>query len=680
MTTPTARQSPAPSRTPTLTGPPIAAAKTPRRSASVFSNDNPFQSGTPHLEPTTYAQAPATAPSKRPPARLTYYTGSASATPRRRSVTPQIKEEPRTSATPEPLLAATSDSRWGRSRYNEPIIPESDQEQGEKEEEEVSEATNSEEEEEDEEETEEEETTEEESEEDVGDDTFQVREMSREISITGDDNEELNPETPVHRSSTPSRSPSPDFGEEFTPEEQLSLEEEQAANGKWDAVDHIYNKHRRQHAPPSATGKLIRFLSWILILSIFSTIGSWYRQEKIEIGYCGFGKAEWSLRQYPDVPEWIHSYLEPICEPCPQHAYCYPSYEMRCEPSFIPVRHPFSVFGLLPLPVTCEPDSEKARRVNSVVQKALEILREQRAKFECREKGRGGGVVIRPEMTVSELKEVISQLRRKGMTDEEFEDLWRGAMPEISGKDEIINSVKGPHHHRKTSSKNDDRPEQGRAIATGELTLTSTSLSRLSLTCSLRRSFRLTLLAYRLPLLLLSAAAFTAMYIRYRILRRRAERAEVPMLVNVTLDRLATQAALHARKAATEPWISITQLRDDVMRDEGRKKRERVWKLVGAVVEQNSNVRAGVREGRAGDISRCWEWIGGIGGAAGAGDWWSEGVKAKNEENEKGKGVTSPLQDATNGREVEVKQEIKDQEKRKPLITHLVAPRSSSYG
>lgn len=93
--------------------------------------------------------------------------------------------------------------------------------------------------------------------------------------------------------------------------------------------------------------------------------------------------------------------------------------------------------------------------------------------------------------------------------------------------------------------------------------------------------------------------------------------ARVPALVGMTLDRLSTQAALHARGEAREPWISVGQLRDDVLRDELHgKRREMLWKRVRAVVEGNANVRASVREGRGGDVSRVWEWIGGIGGIA----------------------------------------------------------------
>ena len=37
-----------------------------------------------------------------------------------------------------------------------------------------------------------------------------------------------------------------------------------------------------------------------------------------------------------------------------------------------------------------------------------------------------------------------------------------------------------------------------------------------------------------------------------------------------------------------------------------------MWTRVRAVVERNANVRASVREGRGGDVSRVWEWIGSV--------------------------------------------------------------------
>lgn len=89
--------------------------------------------------------------------------------------------------------------------------------------------------------------------------------------------------------------------------------------------------------------------------------------------------------------------------------------------------------------------------------------------------------------------------------------------------------------------------------------------------------------------------------------------AAVPDLVSLTLDRLATQAALHAsdKESYPEDFISIGQLRDDVLRDEHSiKKRAALWERVKKIVELNSNVRTSQRESRSGEISKVWEWVG----------------------------------------------------------------------
>ena len=119
---------------------------------------------------------------------------------------------------------------------------------------------------------------------------------------------------------------------------------------------------------------------------------------------------------------------------------------------------------------------------------------------------------------------------------------------------------------------------------------------------------------YRLSLSIITLSGVALLYVRSLILTSRSDTARVPSLVATTLDRLATQAALHARGDAAESWISVGQLRDDVLRDEfSDRRRESMWTRVRAVVERNANVRASVREGRGGDVSRVWEWIGSVG-------------------------------------------------------------------
>ncbi|KAF9889251.1 inner nuclear membrane protein enriched at telomere/subtelomere region [Aspergillus nanangensis] len=372
-----------------------------------------------------------------------------------------------------------------------------------------------------------------------------------------------------------------DAGEEFTPDEQLALEREQA--------ERMYAP-KPSHRRPKKQGKFSRAAPWLVILSLFTSFGAWWRKEKIEMGFCGIGKPTWSLSE-TKVPEWAEV-LEPQCEPCPPHAFCYPNFEVRCEHDFLLKAHPLSLGGLIPLPPTCEPDSEKARRVKAVADKAIEQLRDRRAKWECGELADVGKETAGPEISEPELREEVGKKRRKGMSDAEFDDLWKGALGEIIAKEEVVSKTKQP---------------------SSVLTLTSTSISRLPLSCAFRRHVRLSLLAYRLPLSILILCMSALVYARSRVLARRSDLARVPELVATTLDRLATQAALHARGDAREPYIPIGQLRDDVLRTELRgNRREELWKRVLQVVEENANIRAAVREGRGGDVARVWEWIGGI--------------------------------------------------------------------
>lgn len=218
-----------------------------------------------------------------------------------------------------------------------------------------------------------------------------------------------------------------DAGEEFTPEEQLALEREQA--------DLMYPP-RPPRKRPQQQGPVSRAFSWFIILSLFTSFGAWWRKEKIEIGFCGIGKPTWSLAE-TKVPEWA-SVLEPQCEPCPSHAFCYPNFEARCEHDFILTPHPLSLGGLIPFAPACEPDSEKARRVKAVADKAVEALRDRRAKWECGELTEASQEMAGPDITEDDLKEEVGRKRRKGMSDTEFDDLWKGALGDIIAKEEVV--------------------------------------------------------------------------------------------------------------------------------------------------------------------------------------------------------------------------------------------------
>ncbi|KAL7628722.1 inner nuclear membrane protein enriched at telomere/subtelomere region [Parahypoxylon ruwenzoriense] len=394
-------------------------------------------------------------------------------------------------------------------------------------------------------------------------------------------------------------------GEEFMPEEQFDLSTEDAVN---DDVAFDAARQPRQSNKPG----------WSTILSIFfvtvlGVYAGWYRQEKIAVGYCGVGQIGSSIPSEVEVPEWAQSILppqikipqslidtlEPKCEPCPHHAYCYADFSVRCEQDYILKPHPFSLGGIIPLPPTCEPDSDKVHRIQAIADKAIEELRERTAKYECGEPiDEEGARLETPAIEEQELKQIIDSKRSKKMNNQEFEDLWGAALGEIKSRDEV--EVEGK--------------EVADSGTVSNTFLTSTSLARIPIACAIRRSVRLGLARYRFHISLVIALILTGVYVRYQCLAYRAAGAQVPGLVNLVLERLANQKQL-GDEDIDDPWLFLPNLRDDVLRSvHSLSQREKIWNRVRAVVEQNSNVRTSQREGRSGEVGRAWEWIGPISG------------------------------------------------------------------
>lgn len=220
--------------------------------------------------------------------------------------------------------------------------------------------------------------------------------------------------------------------EEFTPEAQLELEEA-ARQGEITLVP------RKVASVPARRGSAKTPLL-VLFLSLLGAYLAWYRQEKIAVGYCGLGRpAKSILPEEVPLPDALVPIVEPQCEQCPAHAYCYEDYSARCEPGFVLRPHPLSLGGLVPLPPTCEPDGEKARRVKAVADRAVEELRERRAKYECGDLvDEEGHQVDSPAIAEEELKQTVSMKRSKRLNNDEFNDLWAAAIGEVTNRDEVV--------------------------------------------------------------------------------------------------------------------------------------------------------------------------------------------------------------------------------------------------
>ena len=227
--------------------------------------------------------------------------------------------------------------------------------------------------------------------------------------------------------------------EEFTPEEQLELVRERAANG----VRTLPPRLRRTQ-PPS---RIAKGPIYLILFALLGGYAAWYRQEKVKVGFCGVGRAATPLipaLEGVELPEWAKLFIEPECELCPQHAYCYKDLVVECEHDFVLKQHPLALGGVVPLTPTCEPDGEKVRKVKAVADRAVEILRERRAEFECGELVDEAGVPEpQVEIDAEALKKEVSKKRRKGMGEAEFEELWAGAIGEIEGREEVESKVDG---------------------------------------------------------------------------------------------------------------------------------------------------------------------------------------------------------------------------------------------
>lgn len=219
-------------------------------------------------------------------------------------------------------------------------------------------------------------------------------------------------------------------GEEFTPEETLELVEERT---KSDEKGILYpNKKRARRS-----GLVPNSAPWVILTSLLFGYVLWFRQEKVQVGYCGIGRPSMALSDM-QFPEWVSS-LQPTCEPCPPHAYCYESLQTKCEKDFILRPHPLSLGGIVPLPPMCEPDGEKVRRVRAVADRAVEHLRDQNAKWECGTlRDENGKSVPTVEVDIQDLKSAVARKKRKGMSEEEFEDLWKEAIGEVMTRDEVV--------------------------------------------------------------------------------------------------------------------------------------------------------------------------------------------------------------------------------------------------
>ncbi|KAF3123934.1 inner nuclear membrane protein enriched at telomere/subtelomere region [Orbilia oligospora] len=364
-------------------------------------------------------------------------------------------------------------------------------------------------------------------------------------------------------------------GEEFTPEEQLEVEiEDENANA--------VTKLARRRGKSELGTTLVSILTTLFSIAIVA-YAAWWREEKIKVGYCGIGKP--AIRNTGYL-EWADK-LVPQCETCPTHAVCRGRLNTDCYTDYVLVPHPFSLGGLIPLAPTCQPDSEKIRRVSVLSDAVITKLRDRAAAIECG--------YIKPtseeEEGISEkgIMDALYEMKSPTLSDDQFRELWNNAVQDLENKDEVVTSM--------TSG--------------GDRYFKSTDLSNINWTCAIRKNMLALLFRWKLEILGVVTIILASLKIRSSMVRRQVYARQVQRLVGIALKRLAQQQrAYYNDRTADIAYLPVNQLRDQILsREFDPEKRQTLWAGVAKVVEMNSNVRSTNVE-HMGEIMRCWTWIG----------------------------------------------------------------------
>jgi len=215
-------------------------------------------------------------------------------------------------------------------------------------------------------------------------------------------------------------------GEEFVPEE---MDEVLQADAR---AQHLaMGKIARRRSRPAESQHTSGNILWALLATLIAGYFAWWRKEKLEIGYCGIGRADDLTRV--DHPDWT-TVLRPQCEPCPPHAICYINLETKCEPDYELVTNPLSLGGLVPLAPSCQPDSERLQGITTLTNEAVKTLRNRAAEVEC------GEVKLQADENegIRELDLKEEFYKRRAVSDQQFNDLWHHALAELEQKEEVV--------------------------------------------------------------------------------------------------------------------------------------------------------------------------------------------------------------------------------------------------
>ena len=318
---------------------------------------------------------------------------------------------------------------------------------------------------------------------------------------------------------------------------------------------------------------------WASLMTV-SFVGMLYRHERIRTGFCG--------HELANADTIFHMGLE--CVKCPPHAICSENSQITCLPDYIVSKPPlWSLFGLIPTFNKCVLDSTKIKRINKIVKAVVDLLSIRNANYRC---GDGGDEEV--GLNWDQIREIINQRLMIDPNDTDYAYYW--------GKVKLLLTTRTDLKFIESGSKGKNKDD---------FIIRSTSLSRLSIKCRLKKLLITILLKYKVYLLSITAILILFSYTFYKINELQTKNETYRRIVKDVFDKLQKQRRPQSTPSTgKKQYIAKIQLRDyylPQMHNLSKKNRRSVWNKVVKAVESNSNVHAEEIEVN-GEIMRVWTW------------------------------------------------------------------------
>ncbi|GMM45664.1 Src1 protein [Pichia kluyveri] len=314
--------------------------------------------------------------------------------------------------------------------------------------------------------------------------------------------------------------------------------------------------------------KIIFIWLTVLLLSFIFLI---YRQERIQVGFCGHE------RETPPnlLKNLLNLHLK--CINCPPHAICSENSKIECLPDYTLTKGFFYVSSLIPTYATCKLDSTKIKRINKIVKSVADYLSERNGTYKC-----GEGSDEEVGLKWDQIIEIINQKLLIDINDENYDYFWNKVKlvlttrTDIKFNNELIRSI---------------------------------SMNKVPFKCRIKKFIITILLKYKLYILTITSLLTFISYIFYKINEIQRQNECYRYIVKDSITKLQQQ-----RKNVTNgvKYIAKIQLRDfylPQLHTLPRNSRQKVWAKAVRTIEKNSNVLVEDVEIQ-GEMVRVWTWSG----------------------------------------------------------------------